>query len=100
MEKDRNLATGHQRPLNNVLYINVREYQRRNKKMDNPEKLATYKTKQSKDTTRYMLGTTIRKQTQKTYIRHEPSYKKLKVKTNRKSFSIVAATCTSSFTCT
>jgi hypothetical protein len=48
MEKDRNLATGHQRPLNNVLYINVREYQRRNKKMDNPEKLATYKTKKNK----------------------------------------------------
>jgi hypothetical protein len=48
MEKDRNLATGHQRPLNNALYINVREYRRRNKKMDNPEKLATYKTKKNK----------------------------------------------------
>jgi hypothetical protein len=39
MEKDGNLATGHQRPLNNVLYINVREYRRRNQKMNNPEKL-------------------------------------------------------------
>jgi hypothetical protein len=32
------------------------------------------------------LDTTIRKQTQITLIRHEPSYKQLEVKTNRTSF--------------
>jgi len=52
IEKDGNLATGHQRPLNNVLYINVREYRRRNKKMDNPEKLVTYKTRKNKAKTK------------------------------------------------
>jgi hypothetical protein len=40
--------------------------------MDNPEKLATYGTqdeaKQNKNTTQYVLDTTIRKQTQITYI--------------------------------
>ena len=39
-----------------------------NQKMNNPEKLATYGTqdeeKQSKNTTHYVLDTTIRKQTQ------------------------------------
>ena len=47
--------------------------------MDNPEKLAVYSTqdkeKQNKNTTQYLLVTTIRKQTQIT--RHEPSYKRL-----------------------
>jgi len=32
------------------------------------------------------LDTTLGKQTQMTYIRHEPSYKQLEVKTNRTSF--------------
>jgi hypothetical protein len=32
------------------------------------------------------LDTTIRKQTQITLIRHEPSYKQLEVKTKRTSF--------------
>jgi hypothetical protein len=58
--------------------------------MDNPEKLATKGTqdedKQNKNTTQYVLETTIGKQTQITYVRHEPSYKQLKVKTNRTSF--------------
>jgi hypothetical protein len=51
--------------------------------MDNPEKLATYGTqdeyKQNKNTTQYVLDTTICKQTQITYIRHQPSYKQLVV---------------------
>ena len=46
--------------------------------MCNPEKLETYDTqddeKQNKNTTQYMLDTTIRKQIQMTLIRHEPSY--------------------------
>ena len=43
--------------------INIRKY-----RLDNPEKLATYDTqdeaKQNKNTTQYVLDTTIRKQTQ------------------------------------
>jgi len=58
--------------------------------MDNPEKAATKGTqdddKQNKSTAQYMLDTTIHKQTQVTYIRHESSYKQLVVKTNRTSF--------------
>ena len=53
-------------------------------------KLATKGTqdedKQNKNTTQYVLDTTIRKQTQITYARHEPSYKQLEVKTNRTLF--------------
>ena len=70
-----------------VLYINVREHRSKwQSKLDNPEKLATYCTqdeeKQSKNTTQYVLDATIRKQTQITYIGHEPTYKQLEVKTN------------------
>ena len=58
--------------------------------MDNPEKLATQGTedneKENKNTTQFVLDTTTRKQTQITYIRHEPSYKQLEVKMNRASF--------------
>jgi hypothetical protein len=58
--------------------------------MDNQEKLATQGTqdgeKQNKDIIQYMLDIIIRKQTQITLIRHEPSYKQLEVKTNRTSF--------------
>ena len=58
--------------------------------MDNLEKLATHVTqdeeRQHKNTTQYVLNPTIRKQTQITYIRHEPSYKQLEVKMNRTSF--------------
>jgi hypothetical protein len=47
--------------------------------MDNLEKLATLGTqdedKQNKNTTQYMLDTTIHKQTQITLIRHETCYK-------------------------
>ena len=57
--------------------------------MDNAENLATLCTqdedKQSnnnKNTTQYVLDTTIRKQTRLTQIRHKPSYKQLEVKTN------------------
>ena len=48
--------------------------------MDNSEKLATYgtqdknKKKRKKITAQYVLDTTVRKQTQITLIRHEPSY--------------------------
>ena len=50
-----------------IHYINVSEYRRGNKKTtDNPEKLATYgtqdKEKQSKNTTQYVLDTSLRKQ--------------------------------------
>jgi len=66
-----------------------RSTERGNKKMDNPEKLATQVTQdeeqQHKNTTQYVLDTTIRKETQITQIRHE-SYKQLEVKTNRTSF--------------
>ena len=50
--------------------------------MDNPEKLAKFGTRRQtkhKNTTQYVLDTTIHKQTQITYIRHEPSYKQLQV---------------------
>jgi hypothetical protein len=47
--------------------------------MDKPEKLATQGTQgveiQSKNTTEYVLNTTIRQQTQTTQIRHGPSHK-------------------------
>jgi hypothetical protein len=47
--------------------INVREYRRGNQKLDNPEKLETYGTqdeeKQNKNTTQYVLDTTMRKHT-------------------------------------
>ena len=56
----------------------------------NPEKLATQGTqdeeKQNKNTTQYVLDTTMRKQTQITLIRQGPSYIELEVKTNRTSF--------------
>ena len=46
--------------------------------MDKPDKLATQGTqdedKQSKNTTKYVLDTTIDKQTEITLKRHEPSY--------------------------
>ena len=49
-------------------------------KMDNPDKLATQITekdaeKQNRNTTQYVFDITIRKQTQITQMRHEPSYK-------------------------
>jgi len=44
-------------------------------------------TENKKYTTQYVSDTTIRKQTQITQIRLEPSYKQLEVKTNRTSFS-------------
>jgi hypothetical protein len=67
--------------------------------MDNPEKIATQVTghtrqrkkqiqanKKTKKPTQCALDTTIRKQTQITLIRHEPSYKQLEVKTTQTSF--------------
>ena len=42
--------------------------------MDNPEKLTTRRRKKTK-TAQHGLDTTIRKQSQRTQIRHEPSYK-------------------------
>jgi len=58
--------------------------------MDNPETLATWGTQHKKitnqDTTQYVFDTTMRKQTQITYIRRDPFHKQLEVKTNRTSF--------------
>ena len=63
--------------------------------MDNPEKLETHITQnkekkttkdKNKNPTQCALHTTIRKQTQITLIRHEPSYKQLEVMTNQPSF--------------
>jgi hypothetical protein len=81
-----------------LLKINVRENrrgntnwtiqrkQKRQYKLDKPENQATSGTeKQNKNTTQYVLDTTICKQTQATQRRHEPSYKQLEVKTNRTS---------------
>ena len=52
--------------------------------MDNIEKLETKCTqdedKQNKNTTQYVLDTTIRKHTKTTQIRSNPSYKQLEVK--------------------
>jgi hypothetical protein len=42
--------------------------------------------RKKKTKTQYVLGITIRKQTQITELRHLPSYKQLEVKTNRTSF--------------
>jgi len=42
--------------------------------MDSPEKLATRRRKQSKNTTQYVFDTTLYKQTQITQIKHAPSY--------------------------
>jgi hypothetical protein len=57
--------------INRLRQINVREYRRGYETMNNPEKLATYGTqdeeKQNKNTTQYVLDTTIGKQT---HIRH------------------------------
>jgi hypothetical protein len=50
-----------------------------------PLSLYTRRRKQNKNTTQYVLDTTMCKQTQIMQIRHEPSYKKLEVKTNRTS---------------
>ena len=44
------------------------------------------KQEQTKKPTQCALDTTIRKQTQITLIRYEPSYKQLEVKTNQLSF--------------
>jgi hypothetical protein len=56
--------------------------------MDNLEKLATLGTCDTRrgQTKQYVLYTTMRKQTQITYIRHESSYKQLEVKRIRTSF--------------
>ena len=56
--------------------------------MDNLEKLATLGTYDTRrgQTKQYVLDTTMRKQTQITYIRHESSYKQLEVKRTRTSF--------------
>ena len=48
--------------------------------------------RQRKNTTQSALDTTMRKQTQITLIRHDPSYKQLEVKTNRTSFYVEIVT--------
>jgi hypothetical protein len=60
--------------------------------MDKPEKLATQGTQgveiQSKNTTEYVLNTTIRQQTQTTQIRHGPSHKQDMVPPTNKTWSL------------
>ena len=57
--------------------------------MDNPKEMETWGTqgeeKQNKNTTQYVMDTTIRKHTQITHIRHEASYQQLEVQMNRTS---------------
>jgi hypothetical protein len=61
--------------------------------MGNPKKLATLgiqdedKKTKTKNTTQYVLDTTMRKQTQITHTRHQPSNKQLEIKTNAISLS-------------
>ena len=57
-----------------------RNWQRRSHKKKNEKQT------KPKNPTQCALDTTIRKQTQITLIRHEPSYKQLEVKTNQPSF--------------
>jgi len=63
--------------------MNVREYRRGNTKwtIHGNWQHRGHNTKKNK--TKYVLNTTIREQTQITYMRHEPSYKLLEVKTNQ-----------------
>ena len=58
-----------------------RNWQRRSHKTKNKNQ-----TKTQKNRTQCALDTAIRKQTQITLIRYEPSYKQLEVKTNQQSF--------------
>jgi hypothetical protein len=59
--------------------VHVREYRKCNHNLDNPEKLAISgiqdEDKQNKNTTQYVLDTTIRYQAQITLIIPEPFYK-------------------------
>jgi len=70
--------------------INVREYRRGNQQWTihrNWQHIGyTRRRKTKENTTQYVLNTTIRKQTEMTPIRHEPSYNQLEVKTIRISF--------------
>ena len=67
--------------------INVREYRRGNQKLTIKRNWQhmVHKTKKNKAKHKYVLDTTVGKQTQLTYIRHAPSYKQLEEKTNRTS---------------
>ena len=68
---------------------NVNEYRKSNKKWTiqrNIEYTSRQdEEKQSKNTIQCAMDTTVRKQSQITYIRHDPYNKKLGVKTNRTS---------------
>ena len=59
-----------------TVYLNVRKYRRGNHKWTvqrNWQHRVQDKGTQNKNTTQYVLDTTMRKQTQITFIRHEPS---------------------------
>ena len=64
--------------------------------MDNPEELAKQGTQDeetlSKNTTKYVLDTTMRTQTQITQTRHEPTHKQLEANTSQTSFQEEIAT--------
>jgi hypothetical protein len=76
------IKNGQSRETGNIGQINVREYRRGNKKWT-IKRNNTRRRKTNKNTTQYVLDTTIRKETQITNMRHEPSYKQLEVKMNR-----------------
>jgi len=71
--------------VNPVGLINVRKYRRAIKKGQSIATGNIDEEKQNKITTQYGLDNTMRKQTQRTEIRHAPSYKQLETKTNRTS---------------
>ena len=64
------------------------EYTRQRKTIQRNWQHRVHKMKKNKtkNTTQYVLGTTMRKQTQITYIRHEKSYKQLEIKQNQTPF--------------
>ena len=70
-----------------MYFLVVPKLRKGQSKLDNPETLATLgiqdEDKQNKDTIQYVLDTTIRKQSQITQIKHEPSYKQMEAKTSQ-----------------
>ena len=73
-----------------IANINDREYRSGNQQWtiqrNWQHRVHKTKKKQSKNTTQYVLDTTMRKHTQITKIRHAPSYTQLEVKMDRTSF--------------
>jgi len=68
-----------------TIVFSVREYRSGNQKWTIQRNWQHRVHKTKKNTTQYVLDTTMCKQTQTTQIKHEPSYKQREVKTNRTS---------------